>query len=204
MRYVLNSRYRFRGWYKLPACILDTEVMDIRTFPIPEYTLLLRCDGAHDLGGEEVTQEEQARLNRFLQEGLIHEAEPGELLQEHQVYKTYPARYRKEVHWSVTGACNLRCRHCFMSAPQAKHGNPTHEEIIRVADQLAECGIFRVGITGGEPLIRKDLFAIIDAEGQHGMYFGPGQYRKENCGTVQSVRGDGVWYEQPDCSRWNR
>ncbi|MBR2761499.1 MAG: radical SAM protein [Solobacterium sp.] len=163
MRYVLNSRYRFRGWYKLPACILDTEVMDIRTFPIPEYTLLLRCDGAHDLGGEEVTQEEQARLNRFLQEGLIHEAEPGELLQEHQVYKTYPARYRKEVHWSVTGACNLRCRHCFMSAPQAKHGNPTHEEIIRVADQLAECGIFRVGITGGEPLIRKDLFAIIDA-----------------------------------------
>ena len=110
-----------------------------------------------------MTQEEQARLNRFLQEGLIHEAEPGELLQEHQVYKTYPARYRKEVHWSVTGACNLRCRHCFMSAPQAKHGNPTHEEIIRVADQLAECGIFRVGITGGEPLIRKDLFAIIDA-----------------------------------------
>ncbi|MBR2770152.1 MAG: radical SAM protein [Solobacterium sp.] len=163
MRYVLNNRYRFRGWYKLPACVLDTEAMDIMTYPIKEYTLLLRCDGAHDLNREELTQPEQETLDRFLKENLIHEAEKGELLQDHQFYKTYPARYRKEVHWSVIGACNLKCRHCFMSAPQAKHGNPCHEDIIRIADQLAECGIFNVGITGGEPLIRKDFFEIVDA-----------------------------------------
>ena len=65
--------------------------------------------------------------------------------------------------WSVTGACNLACRHCFMSAPHAKHGSPSHEQIIAIADQLAECGVSQVGITGGEPLIREDFLDIIDA-----------------------------------------
>ena len=50
-----------------------------------------------------------------------------------------------------------------MSAPNAKHGAPTKEQLIYIADQLAECGIFSVGITGGEPLIRNDLFELIDA-----------------------------------------
>lgn len=163
MRYVLNYRYRFRGWYKLPVCILDTQTMNIRTFTIPEYKLLLKCDGAHDLNQEDLTEAEQRLLESFLRMELIHEAASGELLQEHQIYKVYPARYKKEVQWSITGACNLKCRHCFMSAPHAKHGSPSHEEIIQIADQLAECGIFHAGITGGEPLIRNDFMEIMDA-----------------------------------------
>jgi radical SAM protein with 4Fe4S-binding SPASM domain len=50
-----------------------------------------------------------------------------------------------------------------MSAPHAKHGSPGREEIMRVVDQMAECGIFQVGITGGEPLIREDFLEIVDA-----------------------------------------
>ena len=50
-----------------------------------------------------------------------------------------------------------------MSAPYAKHGSPSHEEIMNIADQLAECGVFNVSVTGGEPLIRKDFLEIVDA-----------------------------------------
>ena len=163
MRYVLNNRYRFRGWYKLPACLLDTTTMNIRVFEIPDYKLLLKCDGAHDLNPKELSQNEQDFLNALLENNIICKAASGQLLEDHQIYHTYPARYRKEVHWSITGACNLKCRHCFMSAPQAKHGSPSHDEIIQIADQLVECGVFHAGITGGEPLIRKDFLDIMDA-----------------------------------------
>jgi len=50
-----------------------------------------------------------------------------------------------------------------MSAPNAKHGSPTHEQLMDVVEQLAECGVCSVGITGGEPLVRKDFLDIIDA-----------------------------------------
>lgn len=49
-----------------------------------------------------------------------------------------------------------------MSAPQAKHGAPSWDQLIDVADQLAECGVLNVGITGGEPLIRGDLLPLLD------------------------------------------
>lgn len=48
-----------------------------------------------------------------------------------------------------------------MSAPHARHGNPSHEQLMNIISQLAECGVFQVGITGGEPLIREDLLDII-------------------------------------------
>lgn len=161
-RYVLNSVYRFRGWHRLPAGLLDTRTKTVRFFPIPEYTFLLQCDGAHDICPETLSDAEGVMLNRFLEQGLIHEAASGELLQQEQVYRAYPAGYRREVHWAITGACNLRCRHCFMSAPSARRGSPAFEDLIRIMDQIAECGIFHVGITGGEPLIRDDFFLIID------------------------------------------
>ena len=163
MRYILDPRYRFRGWYKLPGGIFDTVTKSAR-FPAKEvFLLLLKCDGIREIDPESLSPEERDSLRRFEEQGVIHPAVFGQFLRPEQLYKTYPARYREEVHWSVTGACNLKCRHCFMSAPQARHGTPSREELLRVIDQLAECGIFRVGITGGEPLIRGDLFDLIDA-----------------------------------------
>ena len=99
----------------------------------------------------------------MLDDGIVRPSGWLDFLLPEQQYKTYPARYRREVHWSVTGECNLQCRHCFMSAPAGKYGSPSYEEIVRVADMLAQCGVFRVGLTGGEPLIRSDLLRILDA-----------------------------------------
>ena len=49
-----------------------------------------------------------------------------------------------------------------MSAPHAKHGSPTKGQLMSVVNQLAECRVFTVGITGEEPLIREDFFEILD------------------------------------------
>ncbi|MCF3653701.1 MAG: radical SAM protein [Aigarchaeota archaeon] len=58
--------------------------------------------------------------------------------------------------WIISGACNLSCIHCyasrFMDVEELKL-----EEKLRLIDELAECGVSYIGITGGEPLINPDL-----------------------------------------------
>ena len=169
MKYVLSERYLLRGWKRSPCGIYDSAAHEPRFFPREAYSLILRCDGAHDLIPDSLSEKETELLHFLEKENIIHPAKFGEFLQPQQSYKAFPAQYKHEAHWSVTGACNLRCRHCFMSAPSAKHGNPSYEELISVADQLAECGIFQVSLTGGEPLIRKDFPDLVKALKERGI-----------------------------------
>jgi len=61
---------------------------------------------------------------------------------------------------SVTDKCNLRCFYCL---PKGYNDfNPvsqqlTQDEIVRVVGAFTEMGVRRVRLTGGEPLVRKDL-----------------------------------------------
>ena len=163
MRYILDKRYWLRGWQDAHTAVFDTETKLARFFPKKIFLDIMRCDGAHEQDEAAFTEEERKLFEDMKAVGAIRPAGFAEFLRPEQEYRVYPAPYKKQVHWSITGACNLKCRHCFMSAPHAKHGAPSHEQIIAVADQMAECGIFQVGITGGEPLVREDFLEIIDA-----------------------------------------
>lgn len=163
MKYILDRRYRLRGWHKLPTGVYDAQKHTARFFSPEYYRLLLRCDAAHDIDPDTLPEKQRAFLADLQADGVIRPAGWLDFLLPEQHYKAYPARYRREAHWSITGECNFRCAHCFMSAPSGKHGSPSHEELIRVADMLAQCGVFRVGLTGGEPLIRADFLALLDA-----------------------------------------
>ena len=163
MKYILNKRFRLRGWYKLPCGLYDTIERNAVFFDPGLYQHLLHCDAEYDFDREALTEKERHSLDQFLKEEIIRPAGLLDYLLPEQRYHAYPARYRKSVHWSVTGECNLRCLHCFMSAPHAKHGNPSHDEIMDMIDQFAECGVFTADLTGGEPLIRKDFEDIIKA-----------------------------------------
>jgi GTP 3',8-cyclase len=61
---------------------------------------------------------------------------------------------------SVTDRCNLRCTYCMPEEgiPRLDHDEIlSYEEILRLARIATRMGITRIRITGGEPLIRKDL-----------------------------------------------
>jgi len=71
----------------------------------------------------------------------------------------------EQVRLSVTDRCNLRCVYC---TPQegmkslSHHEVLRYEEIIRLAKIFVKLGISKLRITGGEPLVRKDVVKLVE------------------------------------------
>jgi len=61
--------------------------------------------------------------------------------------------------WAVTKRCNLRCLHC--SIEESDEGELTLEEGKRLIEDAAELGDVKFAFTGGEPLLRKDIYELI-------------------------------------------
>ena len=65
------------------------------------------------------------------------------------------------VAWETTRNCNLACVHCRASATMGPHqGELGTKEALRILDQIAEVGQPIIILTGGEPLLRSDIFKI--------------------------------------------
>ncbi len=65
------------------------------------------------------------------------------------------------VAWEITRRCNLFCKHCRASAEDtAYEGELTTEECFAVIDSILEVGNPILILTGGEPLMRPDIFEI--------------------------------------------
>lgn len=70
----------------------------------------------------------------------------------------------------VTRSCNLACRHCRAEAhPEPFEGELTTGEIKNLLDSFAEAGSPMVIFTGGEPLLRPDIFELIDHAHKNGL-----------------------------------
>lgn len=64
--------------------------------------------------------------------------------------------------WEMTSACNLRCIHCHASGGKQIKDELTTEEAKCMLNQLADIKEFRMmAFTGGEPLVRSDLFELL-------------------------------------------
>ena len=65
------------------------------------------------------------------------------------------------VTWRCTRVCNNSCLYCsFGSGPSIPEGIGT-EGAMRIVDQIYDFGASWFGISGGEPLLRKDIFEVI-------------------------------------------
>ncbi|MCG8419888.1 MAG: radical SAM protein [Proteobacteria bacterium] len=73
------------------------------------------------------------------------------------------------VHLEIIAACNLTCSHCFAGVLPRK-GRLGLDEMDRLFTELAAMGSFRLGLTGGEPLLRRDLCDILDAATARGLH----------------------------------
>jgi len=65
---------------------------------------------------------------------------------------------------SVTDKCNLRCRYCMPEEgiPLIQHKDIlTFEEIVEVVKYAVAMGVFKIRLTGGEPLVRKGIVDLV-------------------------------------------
>lgn len=80
--------------------------------------------------------------------------------------------YKREITYlriSVTDRCNLACRYCMpesvperIKGPARGQGILDFDEIVELVQTLAPLGISKIRLTGGEPLVRKDVDKLVE------------------------------------------
>ncbi len=66
------------------------------------------------------------------------------------------------INFQITRKCNLNCMHCGFNAGEERIRELTLDEIIEVVNELYYLNCKKIQITGGEPLLREDVFDIIN------------------------------------------
>lgn len=65
------------------------------------------------------------------------------------------------IHWEVTNECNYKCKHCYQQNDTKKITMST-DDLMFIAKQIVDAGVFQVSISGGEPFFVNDIFKILD------------------------------------------
>lgn len=71
-----------------------------------------------------------------------------------------PEQRLQTVYYAITEGCNLRCPYCYASAAKARPGELATHEAADLIDQAADMGAEEFIFTGGEPMLRPDLFEL--------------------------------------------
>ncbi len=65
------------------------------------------------------------------------------------------------VSWMTTNKCNLFCKHCYQDADEAQERELNTDEAKAMIDQIAQAGFKIMIFSGGEPLLRPDIFELV-------------------------------------------
>ena len=156
-RYItLHPRYQLRGWRDRPYALYDWEAWG------GEYKKILPLTKAQFSGIELATMPgvsiddalfpaplKQA-AEKLISAGIFIERDRDAGLSDFQKYRFADTRMTHELVWSITGKCNLRCRHCYIHGGEGAYGEFTFRECEDIVRQMTEAGIYMVAITGGE------------------------------------------------------
>lgn len=80
------------------------------------------------------------------------------------------AERRPIVVWNITRSCNLKCIHCYSDSEHKRYtGELTTDEAKQVIDDLAQFEVPVLLFSGGEPLMRRDLFDLVTYAHEKGL-----------------------------------
>ena len=89
---------------------------------------------------------------------------------EGEVIPKQASERRPIVVWNITRACNLKCVHCYNDSGADKACDElSTDEAKNTLDDLAQFGVPSVLFSGGEPLMRPDLFELLGYAGEKGL-----------------------------------
>ena len=161
MYFKLKPQYALRGWNGASWILIKRPFNEKFYLSHEEFNALILCDGVTDIT-EDMCSIDLKEYFIIDDENILEECAEPSPIEDDQYYKYHDNRFVQSVFWSMTGKCNYKCKHCFMDAPEGVFGELNTEEALKLIDDMNECGILTLDITGGEPLVRRDFWTLID------------------------------------------
>lgn len=163
--YCISDAYRHCGWIDYPHSLIRRKTGEHVLLKGDHAEALCYCNGKIACNSFAIPDKIKKSIHWLESLGYIRKCSYGE--DTSLPYVFYNNREINFLSWAITGACNLRCRHCFVSAPDAKFGELSTEDCLKIIDEIASCGVTILLITGGEPLFRKDLPTLLGRMKEH-------------------------------------
>lgn len=165
MNCILNPNIALRSWRLVPYAYYIKGVRDAQGLKKEEFEFLLKCDGKTEV------DEKSPLVRKFTENGFIASAKDGEALSEWQKHLDCDNRYFPAMEYAITGKCNYNCLHCFNAADNAPSMSEwTLDEAKTMLGQAQKCGVNAITLTGGEPMLHKNFFEIIEEIYKRGMF----------------------------------
>jgi len=162
--YILNPNIALRSWWLVPYAYYIKGNRNAIGLKKEEFELLSLCDNKHDI-------EETPLLKRFVMTGMVRPCEEKNVSLDPWQKRECDNRYFPAMNWMITGKCNYNCLHCFNAADATPLMSEfTLEEAERLLDEAEKCGIHAFTITGGEPMLHKNFFEILETIYRHKMF----------------------------------
>ena len=73
------------------------------------------------------------------------------------------------VSWMTTNQCNLKCVHCYQDAEEATERELSTDEAKKMIDEIARAGFKIMIFSGGEPLLRPDIYELVAHAASRGL-----------------------------------
>lgn len=165
MYYILDKHLALRSWWLVPYAVYIKGELTASGVSKEQFEIMCLCDGEHDLEDGPIIQD-------LIKQQAIHPIEKGqERLTDWQKPLTCENRYMPSMNWMITGKCNYNCLHCFNAKDNAPlQSEWSLEEANKLLDEAQRCGINGFTITGGEPMVHRNFFDILDGIYARGMY----------------------------------
>lgn len=97
----------------------------------------------------------------------------------------------------LTSRCNAHCKHCSSAADNKIDSDLSTEKIMRVLDELYDCGIFTLSFSGGEPLLHPDFQLLAEYAVNKGFSIGLGTNGKIiDSKTISLIKSAGINHVQ--------
>ncbi len=122
-----------------------------------EYFQMLLQEGQGHIDWEAVTDENVKKNLKYLFSQLVN---IGYIIQEGDLSKAIEEHYNV-IYLSLTNHCNLRCRHCCVSAGESSTGEMEFEDWMYVIDSILPLHPDSIELTGGEPIIYHDFQRVL-------------------------------------------
>lgn len=168
MRYfTLKPQYVLRGWNDLKYGILDLECTTfekkVARLNEQQFNIMTLLTSGGVSPDEKFFPDNIRKMTEYaLEKGFFVECDKSKGLEDYQKYNYSEARFTHTLLWSVTGRCNLKCRHCYVSSGDNYYGELPLEKCYEIIEQCKKANVNMVALTGGEPLVRKDFWKIVD------------------------------------------